>query len=157
MTHLVDIYGNPLEREPDDELQTDEAKLAHLLNHFAEHPSSGLTPPKLAAIMVEAERGNLQAQMELAEDIEEKDGHVFSELQKRRRALQALSWKIEPPRNPSKAELADVAMLQELIEDMTDLDDIILDMGRCHPERLQLPGAGVAQRGRSADPAHALP
>lgn len=126
---LVDIYGQPLKSEPK-EMQTleDRAQVAGLYQYYSDHPSRGLTPSKLAAIMVEAERGNLISQCELAEDIEEKDGHIFSELQKRRRAILGLDWQIVPPRNPSKAELADVAMITELMEDRTDLENIVFNM-----------------------------
>jgi len=129
MVMLVDIYGQPLKSEPK-ELQThdDRAQIAGLYQHFSDHPSRGLTPTKLAGIMAEAERGNLVSQCELAEDMEEKDGHIFSELQKRRRALLGLDWQIVPPRNPSKAELADVAMLTELMEDRTDIENIVFNM-----------------------------
>ena len=126
---IVDIYGRPITSEPK-EMQTaeDRAQVTGLYQHYSDHPSRGLTPSKLANIMVEAERGNLVSQCELAEDIEEKDGHVFSELQKRRRCILGLDWQIVPPRNPSAAELADVAMLTELMEDRTDLENLIFNM-----------------------------
>ncbi len=108
--------------------QTDDAKLGHLLTHYSEHPSRALTPQKLADILIGAEQGNILAQCELAEDMEEKDGHIFAELQKRRRALLGVDWKIVPPRNASKAELKDTDMLQELFTDMLFLDDVIFDM-----------------------------
>ena len=110
------------------EPQTDKAKLAHLQSHYASHPSRGLTPAKLAKILQLAEQGDLIAQCELAEDMEEKDGHIFSELQKRRRALLGVEWQIEPPRNPSPAELADCELLHELLDDLSILDDLIFDM-----------------------------
>ncbi len=128
---LVDIYGQPLTSQPkDNEMQTQDerAQIAGLYHHFSDHPSRGLTPSKLASIMLEAERGNLISQCELAEDMEEKDGHIFSELQKRRNALLGLDWQIVAPRNPSQAELSDVAMLTELMEDRTDFNDIVLNM-----------------------------
>ncbi|AQS38589.1 Mu-like prophage protein gp29 [Shewanella psychrophila] len=108
--------------------QTDNAKLAHLHSHYAQHPSRGLTPAKLARILSLAEQGDLIAQCELAEDMEEKDGHIFSELQKRRRALLDVEWQIVPPRNASAAEIKDGEMLTEQLEDMQILDDLIFDM-----------------------------
>ncbi|MEC4724528.1 DUF935 domain-containing protein [Shewanella sp. D64] len=108
--------------------QTDNAKLGHLHSHYAQHPSRGLTPAKLARILVQAEQGDLIAQCELAEDMEEKDGHIFSELQKRRRALLDVEWQIMPPRNASAAETKDAEMLAEQLEDMQILDDLIFDM-----------------------------
>ncbi|WDE07283.1 DUF935 domain-containing protein [Thalassomonas viridans] len=108
--------------------QTQDAKLGHLHKHYAEHPSRGLTPAKLAGILQRAEQGDLIAQCELAEDMEEKDGHIFSELQKRRLCMKSVPWKIVPPRNPSAAEQRDTEMLQELFEDMTFFDQVLFDM-----------------------------
>ncbi|PKG74227.1 hypothetical protein CXF86_13985 [Shewanella sp. GutCb] len=108
--------------------QTDNAKLGHLHSHYAQHPSRGLTPAKLARILSQAEQGDLIAQCELAEDMEEKDGHIFSELQKRRRSLLDVEWQIVPPRNASTAEIKDADMLAEQLEDMQILDDLIFDM-----------------------------
>lgn len=123
-----DKKGNRLNLKDLHNPQTDDAKLAHLHKHFAEHPSRGLTPSKLAGILRRAEEGDLIAQCELAEDMEEKDGHLFAELQKRRLCLQGVDWQIKPPRNATPAEVKDTEMLQEHIEDMTFLDDLIFDM-----------------------------
>ncbi|TVP15387.1 DUF935 domain-containing protein [Shewanella sp. KCT] len=108
--------------------QTDKARLAHLQSHYASHPSRGLTPAKLAGLLQLAEQGDLIAQCEMAEDMEEKDGHIFSELQKRRRALLGVDWQIVPPRNASAAEKADCERLHELLDDLSILDDLIFDM-----------------------------
>ena len=108
--------------------QTDKARLAHLQSHYASHPSRGLTPAKLAGVLLRAEQGDLIAQCELAEDMEEKDGHIFSELQKRRRALLGVDWQIVPPRNATAAEKADCELLHELLDDLSILEDLIFDM-----------------------------
>jgi len=82
--------------------QTDNSpRILQLRREFAEHPSRGLTPMTLAAIMTDAEQGNLLAQCYLAEDVEEKDGHIYAELFKRRMALTSIPFRIEPPRNAS--------------------------------------------------------
>ena len=62
-----------------------------------EHPSKGLTPQKLHGILEAAERGDMKAQSELFADIEEKDGHIFSEMSKRKRAVIGLDWRVMPP------------------------------------------------------------
>ncbi|GLX86363.1 Mu-like prophage FluMu protein gp29 [Thalassotalea loyana] len=125
---LVDQFGAPLSIDDLTEQQTDDAKLSHLHNHFAQHPSKGLTPRKLAKILQLAEQGDIIAQCELAEDMEEKDGHIFSELQKRRLCIQSVPWQIKPPRNATDSELRDTDMLQEQFEDMEFLPDLIFDM-----------------------------
>lgn len=45
---------------------------AHLQRELQTHPTRGLTPSKLAAILDQAEQGDLQAQFDLFEDMEEK-------------------------------------------------------------------------------------
>jgi len=123
---ILDIHGKPfrLEREP----QTENDSLLGLLRrHYSEHPTVGLTPGKAAAAMLEAELGNLISQCELAEDMEEKDAHLQSELGKRRRALLSVPWQIKPPRNASAEEQRDADMLTELLEDFTWLEDCIFD------------------------------
>lgn len=78
--------------------------LGHLHRHIADHPTRGLTPAKLASILLEAEQGSLISQCELAEDIGKKDGHIFAELQKRRRALSPTAWisnSAKPPKAPA--------------------------------------------------------
>lgn len=124
---IVDIYGTPITKAPMD-LQTDEARVSGILHLYSDHPSRGLTPSKLAAILIDAEQGNLISQCQLAEDIEEKDGHIYAELQKRRRALLGLDWQIVAPRNASEAELADVALLTELLEDQNDSENLVFNL-----------------------------
>ena len=125
---LIDTQGNPLRKDDLTTPQTDDAKLAHLQNHYAEHPSKGLTPAKLGGVLLQAEQGDIIAQCELAEDMEEKDTHLFSELQKRRLCMKSVPWKLVPPRNASAEEIRDTDMLQEMLEDMTFLPDTFFDM-----------------------------
>ncbi|CCN69773.1 DUF935 domain-containing protein [Vibrio nigripulchritudo] len=128
-SNIVDRWGRPIETDALDAPQTQsDARLANLYREFDEHPSSGLNPPKLARIMREAEQGNIKAQSELAEDMEEKDAHIQSELGKRRMALQGVPWLIKPPRNATAQEQKDVDLLTELLEDVTWLEDAIFDM-----------------------------
>jgi len=125
---LVDTQGNPLRKDDLTTPQTDDAKLAHLQTHYASHPSKGLTPAKLGGILKRAEEGDIIAQCELAEDMEEKDTHLFSELQKRRLCMKLVPWKLVPPRNASAAEIRDTEMLQEHFVDMNFLPDTLFDM-----------------------------
>jgi phage gp29-like protein len=106
----------------------DNAQVAQLKREFAEHPSAGLTPAKLASITLEAERGNLMAQSDLAEDMEEKDSHIFAELAKRKNALLTVPWSIVPPRNASDAEKKDAELIEEILRDGNFIDDTIFDM-----------------------------
>lgn len=126
---IQDIWGRPIEKADLEQQQTEyDARLLNLKRHYAAHPSAGLTPLKLASLMKRAEEGDLIAQCELAEDMEEKDAHIQSELSKRKMALLNVEWNIRPPRNPSKEEQYDADLLQELLEDATWLEDAFFDM-----------------------------
>lgn len=125
MPQIVDQFGKPIMRKTLDVPQT--ARLVHLHREVAQHPTRGLTPAGLNAILERAEHGDPLAQHELMRDMEERDGHVFSELSKRKRAVIKLPWDIVPPRNPSRQEEAACAYVKELLLDMHDLEDWMFD------------------------------
>lgn len=125
MVKIVDVNGNPIETGKMREPQT--ASLGWMRQTFAGHPSRGLTPAKLARIMEAAEQGDIQSQHELFLDMEEKDGHIFAEMSKRRRALLTVDWDIAPPRNPSGKEKKAAAYIKELLSDVQNFEDVIQD------------------------------
>ncbi|MDP2548075.1 DUF935 domain-containing protein [Oceanobacter sp. 4_MG-2023] len=125
---LKDLFGRAVKTLGFATPQTGDASVGHLKREWDEHPSNGLTPTRLAALMREAEQGNLMAQCALAEDIEEKDAHVFSELQKRRRATLSIEFQVVPPNNANATEKADAAQIQQWLESFTWLDDMRFDL-----------------------------
>jgi phage gp29-like protein len=127
MPELVDLYGRPIRRQALPRPQT--AQLGQLRREWDGHPSKGLTPPRLASILLGAERGDLVDQLDLAEDMEEADAHLAAELAKRRRALQTIPWDVLPPRDASARERNAAAALQRLLAELTDLEDLLFDLG----------------------------
>jgi phage gp29-like protein len=125
MVKIIDVNGNPIDTGKMRDSQT--AKLGWMNQTFAGHPSRGLTPSKLAKIMEAAEQGDIQAQHELFLDMEEKDGHIFAEMSKRKRALLTVDWDIVPPRNPSAKERKAAAYIKELLQDLQNFEDTIQD------------------------------
>lgn len=123
---ILDVWGKPIEREQLQEPQT--ARLSSLQSEYENHPSRGLTPPRLAKILQDAEQGDLVAQHELFQDMEEKDGHLFSVMQTRRLALQRLDWTIKPPPGASAAEKAMAEYATEVLLGVGDLADLLFDM-----------------------------
>jgi phage gp29-like protein len=123
---IVDHRGLPIEREALREPQT--AKLGQLRSEFENHPSRGLTPPKLARILQAAEQGDLIAQHELFQDIEEKDGHIFSVMQTRRLALQGLEWDIVAPEDATPAEEELAGFVKGALLGMQDFEDVLFDL-----------------------------
>ena len=123
---ILDIHGVPFDFDDDQQTEND-SRLALLQHHYSEHPASGLTPSKAATLLRAAEMGDLIGQCELAEDMEEKDSHLQSELGKRRNAILTMDWQITPPPNASAAEQRDAQMIEEILRDATWLDDCIFD------------------------------
>jgi len=104
ISNILDANGQPFNVEASTVPQS--ARVGYLQREFDRHPARGLTPARLHDIMVNAEMGDLIGQLELAEDMEERDGHLFAEMSKRRGALTQLSWSIEAPENASAEEKA---------------------------------------------------
>ncbi|MBN4063481.1 DUF935 domain-containing protein [Cardiobacterium sp. AH-315-I02] len=124
---ILDHTGRPFKvGELSGESQT--SRIGALHNEFAHHPSRGLTPGRLASILQNAERGLLLDQCNLYADIEEKDGHVFAEMGKRKRALLGLNWDIRPPRNATASEQKAADLAKEIIGDIANFEDVLLDM-----------------------------
>lgn len=128
---IVDIRGNAFDLDLDGQQTENESRVALLHHHYSAHPSSGLTPTKLAAILHKAENNDLIAQCELAEDFEEKDAHIFSELSKRRRAVLGYDWRIVPPADATAAEKDDAAMIESVLRQSVWLEDALFDMTDC--------------------------
>lgn len=91
------------------------------------HPAVGLTPAKLHQLLTGAESGNMNDMLALFEDMEERDSHIFAELDKRKRSLLSLDWYIKPPADASAAEKEHAASVQTLMHAIDDFDIVIKD------------------------------
>lgn len=125
MVKILGPDGQPVRLSDIDEPQT--SRLGALQREWQGHPSRGLTPSRLAQILEGAEQGDLIAQCELFEDMEEKDGHIASDMGKRRRAVNGLDWDVVPPPNPSAAEKRTARWLQETVAEIPDLEELLFD------------------------------
>ena len=86
---LYDAYGRLVDTAPLREEQAGPT-LAGIRNIYSVmHPSVGLTPEKLTAILRQAEFGDPFLYLELAEEMEEKDTHYLSVLETRKQTLRA--------------------------------------------------------------------
>lgn len=91
------------------------------------YPSSGLTPQRLAHIFREADAGDTYRQMELFEEMEEKDTHLSSQLQTRKLAVSGLEWEIQPfSEDERDQQIAEFVSRQ--LESFDNFDEIIVDM-----------------------------
>ena len=103
------------------------AEVSWLSHQWQEHPVLGLTPQRLHQLLTNAEQGNLQAQADLFCDIEERDGHVFSEMDKRKKGVNSLAWNVVPPKNASEAEKKIAEQIFEWIDDIEDFETFLFN------------------------------
>jgi phage gp29-like protein len=126
MNRIVDVDGNPIETAQLSEPQT--ANTAWLEREFDSHPARALTPQRLHQILIDAEQRDLVGQLDLADDIEERDGHCFAELSKRKLAVSALEWDVVEPERASAAEKSVTAQVREWLKSLPDFEDVINEM-----------------------------
>lgn len=127
MKLLQRLFGREAKQALDEE-QTEGARIGQLKREFAQHPSKGLTPEKLYQILESAEQGDLKAQHELFEDMEEKDAQIASDLAKRRALTAELEWQIVPPDGASAPEKKAADFCAEVFSGI-EVEDLIIDLG----------------------------
>ena len=103
------------------------AEVAWLSSQWQEHPVVGLTPARLHRLLTDAEQGNLQAQADLFCDMEERDGHIFSEMSKRKQAVNGLPWGVKPPKNASEQEKKIAEEVYEWLDDIEDFEMFLFE------------------------------
>ncbi|SES24570.1 Mu-like prophage protein gp29 [Vreelandella subterranea] len=121
------LFGNESSQALDDE-QTNDARVGQLKREFAEHPTKGLNPHKLYQILESAEQGDLKAQSELFDDMEEKDPQIGADLGKRRQLSAEREWQIVPPDGADAREKKAAEQAAEVFSGI-EVEDLILDLG----------------------------
>ena len=94
---------------------------------YSSYPSDGLTPVKLARIFKEADAGDLFRQMELFEEMESKDTHLFSQLQTRKLAVTGLDWEVQPF-SQDEADQQVATFVEEQLKELDGFSDNIMDI-----------------------------
>mgnify|MGYP000010650979 FL=1 len=94
---------------------------------YSEYPSSGLSPRRLAEIFREADEGNVLRQMELFEEMEEKDTHLFSQLQTRKLAVTGLDWEVQPF-SEEERDVAVAEFVDDQLHSLESINDVLLDI-----------------------------
>lgn len=106
---------------------TKEIIVAQVQDKYSNYPSNGLTPIKLARIFREADAGDVLMQMELFEEMEEKDPHLFSQLQTRKNAVTGLDYEIIPFSDDARDKTIAEFVKQE-IESLENFEDVLMDL-----------------------------
>ncbi|SQC93422.1 Mu-like prophage protein gp29 [Cedecea neteri] len=92
------------------------------------HPSTGLDVQKVYLCLKAAEDGDLVLQSDLFTDMEERDGHLFAELSKRKRALLTLPFAVKPPKDATEAEITLAAEAEGWIRNLPGFSEMLIDM-----------------------------
>lgn len=94
---------------------------------FSTYPSNGLTPRRLARIFRNADDGDVHEQMELFEEMEEKDTHLFSQLQTRKLAVTGLDWEVQAF-SDDELDQQVAEFIDRQLSGIENLDDIFIDI-----------------------------
>lgn len=104
-----------------------EIAVAQIQDKYSTYPSNGLTPVRLAQIFREADAGDTLRQMELFEEMEEKDPHLFSQLQTRKNAVTGLDYEIIAFSDDEYDKHIAEFVSQE-IKSLENLEDVLMDL-----------------------------
>ncbi len=106
---------------------TRELAAVSLAERWSTYPSSGLTPERLAEIFREADLGDVYRQIELFEEMEEKDAHLAAILQTRKMAVLSKDYEVLPyAKTPEDEQIA--AFADEAIFEIPGLEGAFLDL-----------------------------
>jgi len=125
MAQLLDQYGRPIKRSVL-KREISSPSFASVRSIVSSHQTRGITPQRLAVILREAEDGDAEAYLDLAEDMEERDLHYLAVLSTRRRQVSQLTVTVEPADDSPEAE-ADAGLVRAWVE-RNELEDEIFDL-----------------------------
>ncbi|BCB26466.1 Mu-like prophage FluMu protein gp29 [Sulfurimicrobium lacus] len=125
---ILDQFGQPFTHQ--EALAAPQTStVTTLANTYIQSAIDGLTPARAARILRDADNGDITAQQQLFDDMEDRDSHLQGEMAKRAGSLVDLEWSIEPPRNASAAEKSAAAWVTEVLQDyVDDWEDLLLAM-----------------------------
>jgi len=125
MVMLYDQFGR--ETRVDKKPETREVAVTAVRDRWSTYPSQGLTPQKLTTLFKQADGGDVYRQAELFEEMEEKDTHLFSQLQTRKNAVLGLDYSVTPySESAEDKKIAD--FVSENLLNINDFDDALLDL-----------------------------
>lgn len=121
---ILDKDGKPIRL---DKPVKREIAVNSIYDKYSTYPSNGLTPQKLAQIFREADGGDVYRQMELFEEMEEKDPHLFSQLQTRKNAVIGVDFEVLPfSDDPRDKEICD--FISDCIFGLESIEDVLMDL-----------------------------
>jgi phage gp29-like protein len=123
---VLDHLGRPIEK-PSLLQALARANVMGVRQAVSSGASRGLTPQRLASILREAEDGDPERYMQLAEEMEEKDLHYLSVLGTRKRQVSQLDITVEAASEDDPNDQANADLISEL-NDSGVIDQALFDM-----------------------------
>ena len=125
MPTLYDQFGREItvKKRP----ETRSVAVAAVRDRWSTYPSQGLTPKKLANIFKQADAGDIYSQAELFEEMEEKDTHLFSQMQTRKNAVLGLEYEVSPASDSAEDKKIG-EFVTEAIGNLNDFEETLLDL-----------------------------
>lgn len=122
---MASVKGKNIHRPRPD---TNEIAVAQVHDKYSSYPSNGLTPVKLAHIFREADTGDIFRQAELFEEMEEKDPHLFSQLQTRKNAVTGLDYEVIAFDQEDEADKEIANFVAAELEAIESFEDVMMDL-----------------------------
>ena len=126
MVILYDQFDRPIER-PEKKPERRPLAAAPLTDAFRDYVADGLTPERLAAVLKEADAGDVGRQAELFDQIEERDGHIIGEISKRRNVILDADMTLAPASDDARDQRVYEAV-NEMLDQITDWPDTMVSM-----------------------------
>lgn len=125
MAVILGPDGQPIRRSKP---ETREIAVASVRDRWSSYPSNGLTPERLSAILREADAGELYRWAELAEEMEEKDGHLGSIMQTRKLSLLGIDWEVLPYDSEADHDVELATWVAWALDQIQDWEGSLLDV-----------------------------
>jgi phage gp29-like protein len=126
MVTLYDQFNRPIQRP---EKKPDRRPLASapLTNAFRDYVADGMTPARLAAILKEADAGDLRRQAELFDQLEERDAHIIGEISKRRNVILEADFEVTPASDDAK-DVKAAEDVETMLQNITDWSEVLVSL-----------------------------
>lgn len=121
---IVDQYGRPFEQTKA-VTKREDLGMAPVADKFRDYVADGLTPERLASLFRQADAGYMRSQAELFETLEERDGHLLCERDKRRNNIIDLQYNLTPA-SDSARDLEVMEFVKDTIDNFADWDESMI-------------------------------
>jgi phage gp29-like protein len=126
-TIIYDQFGRPYDLSAKKMPERTTMAVAPILDSARDYITNGLTPERLASVFRAADTGDMRAQAELFDQLEEKDGHLLCERDKRKNVILDMEFAVEPAGEDARDQKV-AEFVSAVFDGISDFDDVIVAM-----------------------------